>query len=57
MICSFSCSSRIHAAAAAGDEDYEDLGAPELGLPLVLCAGELAAALQPGQFRRSFPAT
>lgn len=34
----------------------DDLGAPELGLPLVLFAGELAAALQPGQYRSELPA-
>jgi hypothetical protein len=33
----------------------DDLGSPELGLPLVLFAGELAAALQPGQFRSELP--
>jgi hypothetical protein len=36
-------------------EEYGDLGSPELGLPLVLFAGELAAALQPGQFRGELP--
>ena len=41
---------------AAADRQPDDLGAPELGLPLVLFAGELAAALQPGQFRSELPA-
>jgi hypothetical protein len=36
-------------------EPDDDLGAPELGLPLVLFAGELAAALQPGPFRTDLP--
>jgi hypothetical protein len=39
------------------DEPQEDLGAPELGLPLVLFAGELAAAIQPDQFRGQLPAS
>src|SRR6266571_3023281 len=34
-----------------------DLGAPETGLPLVLFAAELAAAVQPDQFRGELPAT
>ena len=38
-------------------EPHDDLGAPELGLPLVLFAGELAAVLQPGQFRSDLPST
>jgi hypothetical protein len=46
--------------AAAGritdTEPGDDLGTPELGLPLVLFAGELAAALQPDQFRSELPA-
>jgi hypothetical protein len=36
-------------------EDHDELGSPELGLPLVLFAGEPAAALQPGQFRSELP--
>jgi hypothetical protein len=36
-------------------EPHDDLGTPELGLPLVLFAGELAAALQPDQFRNELP--
>jgi hypothetical protein len=39
---------------AAGDEP-DDLGTPELGLPLVLFAGELASALQPVEFRSQLP--
>jgi hypothetical protein len=37
-------------------EPPDDLGTPEIGLPLVLFAGELAAALQPDQFRSDLPA-
>jgi len=39
------------------DEPDDDLGTPELGLPLVLFAGELAAVLQPGQYRADLPAS
>jgi hypothetical protein len=46
--------------AAAGRvtaaEPCDHLGTPEIGLPLVLFAGELAAALQPGQYRSELPA-
>ena len=38
-------------------EPNHDLGSPELGLPLVLFAGELAAAIQPDQFRGEIPAS
>jgi hypothetical protein len=38
-------------------EPHDDLGAPELGLPLVLFAGELAAAMQTDQFRSELPDT
>jgi hypothetical protein len=37
-------------------EPDDDLGTPELGLPLVLFAGELAAAVQPDEFRGELPA-
>jgi hypothetical protein len=36
--------------------EHDELGSPELGLPLVLFAGELAAALQPDHFRSGLPA-
>ena len=36
-------------------EPHGDLGSPGLGLPLVLFAGELAAALLPDQFRGELP--
>jgi hypothetical protein len=52
--CLTALTSAISREAAA--EDNDDLGSPELGLPLVLFAGELAAALQPGQFRSELPA-
>ena len=39
-----------------GAEPGDDLGTPELGLPLVLFAGELAATLQPDQYRGELPA-
>ena len=42
-------------SCAAADEQAGELGTPELGLPLVLFAGELAAALQPDQFRGELP--
>jgi hypothetical protein len=37
-------------------EPDDGLGTPELGLPLVLFAGELAAAVQPGELRGELPA-
>src|SRR5262249_47344025 len=37
-------------------EPHDDLAPPEIGLPLVLSAGELAAALQPDQYRSELPA-
>lgn len=51
--CLTALTSAISRQAAA--EEHDDLGSPELGLPLVLFAGELAAALQPGQFRSELP--
>lgn len=36
-------------------EPDDDLGTPELGLPLVLFAGELAAAVQPDEFGGELP--
>jgi hypothetical protein len=54
------CACLAAMVAAAGRiiaaEPHHDLGTPEIGLPLVLFAGELAAALQPGQFRNELPA-
>jgi hypothetical protein len=35
----------------------DDLGAPEVGLPVLMFAGELAAAVQPGQYRDHLPAS
>jgi hypothetical protein len=32
-------------------------GAPEIGLPVLMFAGELAAALQPGEYRHQLPAS
>jgi hypothetical protein len=51
--CLTAMTSAISCEAAA--EEPDELGSPELGLPLVLFAGELAAALQPGQFRGELP--
>jgi hypothetical protein len=39
--------------AMPGDE----LGAPEVGLPVLMFAGELATALQPGEYRDQLPAS
>jgi cytochrome c1 len=50
--CLTEMTSAISRETAAEDDE---LGSPELGLPLVLFAGELAAALQPGQFRGGLP--
>lgn len=45
--------------AAAGQviagEPQDDLGTPEIGLPLMLFAGELAAAIQPDSYRSELP--
>jgi len=38
-------------------EPGDGLGAPEIGLPVLMFAGELAAAVQPGQFRDQLPAS
>jgi hypothetical protein len=35
---------------------WDDLGRPEVGLTLVLFAGELASAVRPGEFRAELPA-
>ena len=44
------------AVRAATAEPGDDLGAPEVGLPVLMFAGELAVALQPGEFRDQIPA-
>jgi hypothetical protein len=51
--CLSAMASAISHETAAEDDD---LGAPELGLPLILFAGELATALQPSEFRSELPA-
>jgi hypothetical protein len=43
------------ATLAAADTDGE-LGAPQIGLPLLMFAGELAVAVQPGEYRDQIPA-
>jgi hypothetical protein len=43
------------AIAAVTAEPGDDFGAPEVGLPVLLFAGELAAAVQPGEFRDQLP--
>jgi hypothetical protein len=43
------------AVSRSADAELDDLGAPELGLQLVLFAGELAEGLQSGQFRGELP--
>ncbi len=44
------------AVRAVTAEPGDDLGAPEVGLPVLMFAGELAAAIQPGEFRDQLPA-
>src|SRR5260370_19100759 len=44
------------AVRAVTAEPGDELGAPEVGLPVLMFAGELAAALQPGDFRDQLPA-
>ena len=46
----------IAAERVVAAEPNDDLGSPEIGLPLVLFAGELAAALRPDQYRSELPA-
>jgi len=43
------------AARAVADEPEAELGAPEVGLPVLMFAGELAAVLQPGEHRDQLP--
>ena len=45
------------AARAMTDDPGGELGAPEIGLPVLMFAGELAAAVQPGQHRDQLPAS
>ncbi len=45
------------AAWAVTADRGSDLGAPEVGLPLLMFAGELAAAVQPGEHRDQLPAS
>ena len=45
------------AARAVTDDPGGDFGAPAVGLPVLMFAGELAAALQPGQHRDQLPAS
>jgi hypothetical protein len=43
------------AARAVTDDPGGDFGAPEVGLPVLMFAGELAAVLQPGEHRDQLP--
>ncbi len=43
------------AARAVTDDPGGDLGAPEVGLPVLMFAGELAAVVQPGEHRDQLP--
>jgi hypothetical protein len=43
------------AARAVTEDPCGDLGAPEIGLPVLMFAGELAAILQPGENRDQLP--
>jgi hypothetical protein len=45
------------AIAAVTAEPGGELGAPEVGLPVLMFAGELAAAVQPGEYRDEIPAS
>jgi len=44
------------AARAIADDPGDYLGTPEIGLPVLMFAGELATAIQPGQYRDQLPA-
>lgn len=44
------------AARAITDDPGGELGTPEIGLPVLMFAGELAAAIQPGEYRDQLPA-
>jgi hypothetical protein len=43
------------AARAVTDDPGREFGAPEVGLPVLMFAGELAAVVQPGQHRDQLP--
>jgi hypothetical protein len=43
------------ATRAVNADPGGELGAPEIGLPVLMFAGELAAVLQPGQYRDHVP--
>src|SRR5439155_18302733 len=45
------------AARAMTAEPGGELGAPEVGLPVVMFAGELAAVVQPGEHRDQLPSS
>jgi hypothetical protein len=53
------CLAALTSAAAQAITDDPDggLGAPEIGLPVLMFAGELAAILQPGEHRDQLPAS
>jgi hypothetical protein len=46
----------VAASAATGDDDRE-FGAPEIGLPVLMFAGELAAVVQPAGHRDQLPSS
>lgn len=52
------CLAALTAAAARAitEDPGGDLGTPEIGLPVLMFAGELAAAIQPGEYRDQIPA-
>lgn len=43
------------AACAVTSDPGDELGAPEIGLPVLMFAGELAAVIQPGEHRDQLP--
>ena len=45
------------AARAMTDDPGCELGAPEVGLPVLMFAGELAAVVQPGEHRDQLPSS
>jgi len=47
----------VAAARAVTDDPGGELGAPEVGLPVLMFAGELATAVQPGNYRDQLPAS
>lgn len=44
------------ATRAITDDPGSEIGAPEVGLPVLMFAGELAAAIQPSEYRDQLPA-